>query len=49
MNSEEILRCEDLNQVPYGYEGLILVSNDHGNATLIKSSYNIFTEIWSVV
>src|SRR5690606_37524331 len=30
----EVLRVEDLSEVPADYDGLLLVENDHGNLTL---------------
>ena len=43
-----LIRVEDLANIPDGYTGQVLVINDHGNATL----YNPVTEwkeVWSVV
>src|SRR5690606_15513977 len=45
----EVLRVEDLSEVPADYEGLVLHENDHGNLTLYECTSGTFVEIWSVV
>src|SRR5690606_4463656 len=45
----EVLRVEDLSEVPADYEGLLLVENDHGNLTLYERAGGNLSEIWSVV
>src|SRR5690606_12065786 len=45
----EVLRVEDLSEVPADYEGLILHENDHGNLTLYECASGNFVEIWSIV
>jgi len=45
----EVLRVEDLSEVPADYEGLVLHENDHGNLTLYECASGNFVEIWSVV
>jgi len=45
----EVLRVEDLSEVPADYEGLLLVENDHGNLTLYECASGNLVEIWSVV
>lgn len=45
----EVLRVEDLSEVPSDYEGLFLVENDRGNLTLYERAGGNLVEIWSVV
>src|SRR5690606_17400119 len=45
----EVLRVEDLSEVPEDYEGLVLHRSDHGNLTLYECAYGDFMEIWAVV
>ena len=45
----EVLRVEDLSEVPSDYEGLILVENDRGNLTLYECASGNLLEVWSVV
>lgn len=45
----EVLRVEDLSEVPSDYEGMVLHENDHGNLTLYERAGGNFVEIWSVV
>src|SRR5690606_1963818 len=45
----EVLRVEDLSEVPSDYEGMVLHESDHGNLTLYERTSGNFVEIWSVV
>jgi hypothetical protein len=42
----EILRVDDLADVPSDWRGPVLLVNDHGNATLYDAAG---TEIWGIV
>lgn len=44
------LKVSDTSEVPAAYKGLVLLVNDHGNASLYKASTGArLREIWSVV
>lgn len=45
----EALKVNDLSGVPRGHRGMVLLVNDHGNATLYNVTRGKFREIWSVV
>ena len=49
IENDEVLRVEDLSEVPADYEGLVLHESDHGNLTLYECASGNFVEIWSVV
>jgi len=46
---KEILKVDDLNEVPRGHNGDVLQVNDHGNMTLYHATRGKLKEIWSVV
>lgn len=45
----EVLKVDDLSDVPDGHSGHVLHVNDHGNATLYMADNGRLTEIWAVV
>jgi hypothetical protein len=48
--AEEMLKVDDLSEVPFRYEGYVLLISDHGNQTLYSTqSWGKLTEIWSIV
>jgi len=47
--SGDLRQASDLSEVPDGYNGPVLLVNDHGNATLYAVADGVTTEIWSVV
>lgn len=44
----ELLKVDDLSDVPDGYRGEVLSVNDHGNATLWTVSHDGWREVWSI-
>jgi len=44
----ELLRVDDLSNVPDWYNGSVLVVNDHGNATLYAPIVE-YREVWGIV
>jgi len=45
----EVLRVNDLNDMPKGYTGTLMEVNDHGNVTLYRCSRGRKRVIWSCV
>ncbi len=45
----EVLKVNDLAELPKGYNGIAILVNDHGNVTLYQCSRGRKHEIWSCV
>ena len=43
------LRISDLNEIPKGYCGDVLLVNDHGNVSLYSKTRSHLKEVWSIV